>query len=258
MASKSDLTSTDSTKRRSVSETGHAKNVANFQNLIAFVAGYGTAYNPTKSTLKLPELNAVHENARANLSVVMAKNTAFNNTVNDRVVSFKAIKPLATRMISALEATDASSEKIKDAKGFVRKLHGRRTPADLQPLLGPEEAAPRTISTSQQSYDLQVQHFAGLVSVLASESSYSPNEADLKLVKLNARHADLQDKNNTVSLAYTGVSNARIIRDKTLYNINTGLVEVAGEVKKYVKSVFGAASPEFAQVKGIEFRKIPQ
>jgi len=27
-------------------ETGHAKNVANFQHLIAFVKGYGEMYNP--------------------------------------------------------------------------------------------------------------------------------------------------------------------------------------------------------------------
>ena len=30
---------------------------------------------------------------------------------------------------------------------------------------------------------------------------------------------------------------------------------VATAVKKYVKSVFGASSPQFAQVKGIEFKK---
>ena len=37
-------------------ETGHAKNVANFQDLIAFVTGYGATYNPTKNALKLPQL----------------------------------------------------------------------------------------------------------------------------------------------------------------------------------------------------------
>lgn len=38
----------------STSETGHAKNVANFQDLIAFVTGYGATYNPIKNALKLP------------------------------------------------------------------------------------------------------------------------------------------------------------------------------------------------------------
>ena len=37
-------------------ETGHAKNVANLQDLIAFCTGYGTTYNPTKTALKLPNI----------------------------------------------------------------------------------------------------------------------------------------------------------------------------------------------------------
>ena len=39
-------------------ETGHAKNIANFQDLIAFCTGYGATYNPTKTALKLPQLTA--------------------------------------------------------------------------------------------------------------------------------------------------------------------------------------------------------
>ena len=35
----------------STSETGHAKNIANFQDLISFCQGYGVTYNPTKESL---------------------------------------------------------------------------------------------------------------------------------------------------------------------------------------------------------------
>jgi len=35
----------------STSETGHAKNVANFEDLISFCTGYGTAYNPSKAAI---------------------------------------------------------------------------------------------------------------------------------------------------------------------------------------------------------------
>jgi hypothetical protein len=33
----------------STSEVGHAKNVANFQDLIEFVTGYGVTFNPSKT-----------------------------------------------------------------------------------------------------------------------------------------------------------------------------------------------------------------
>ena len=44
----------------STSETGHAKNIANFQDLISFCEGYGSTYNPTKEGLKIPQLQALH------------------------------------------------------------------------------------------------------------------------------------------------------------------------------------------------------
>ncbi|MFA6401072.1 MAG: hypothetical protein WCX31_05525 [Salinivirgaceae bacterium] len=40
----------------STSETGHAKNVTNFDELISFVTGYGTTYNPSKDSIKLAAL----------------------------------------------------------------------------------------------------------------------------------------------------------------------------------------------------------
>ncbi|UOK42402.1 MULTISPECIES: hypothetical protein [Flavobacterium] len=239
----------------STSETGHAKNIANFQNLIQFVVGYGAAYNPSKNTLKIPQLNTIATNSNTKLADVIAKNTAFNNAVNDRINSFKGLKTLSTRLVNALETTNASKEKIKDAKGFNRKIQGRRASA-MQTVSDPSSLAPSKISTSQQSYDNLIQHFAGLVATLQSEVSFTPNEVELKLTALTAKQADLVAKNIAVASAYTAISNSRISRDKSLYDNGTGLVDTAVEVKKYVKSLFGTSSPEFAQIKGIVFRKV--
>lgn len=238
----------------SVSETGHAKNVANLQDLISFVTGYGTTYNPTKNALKLPQLTALYTASQASLADVVTKNTAYNNKVNERVVAFKDLKSLSTRLINALQTTDATSEKIADAKAFNKKMQGIRAKAVETPS-DSNAPAPNTISTSQQSYDQQIQHLAGIISVLQSEPSYAPNENDLKIVTLTAKQTDLTAKNSAVATAYANVSNSRIARDKTIYGEDTGLFDIATEVKKYIKSVFGATSPQFAQVKGIEFTK---
>lgn len=257
MESTLDLTSTKTAKTKnksSVSETGHAKNIANFQDLIAFVTGYGAMYNPSKAALKIPQLNEIATNAETKLADVITKNTAYNNAVNDRIITFTGLKTLSTRLISALETTNASKEKISDAKGFNRKMQGRRA-LQIQTPNNPNEIAPNTISTSQQSYDQLIQHFAALISVLESETSYLPNENDLKIATLTAKQADLTAKNNIVTTAYINISNSRIQRNKTLYDTTTGLVDIAAEVKKYVKSVYGTTSPEFAQVKGIPFKK---
>ena len=77
----------------------------------------------------------------------------------------------------------------------------------------------------------------------------------MKIVTLTAKQADLTAKNSAVATAYINISNSRIARDTTIYGTDTGLFDVATEVKKYVKSVFGATKPQFAKVKGIEFTK---
>lgn len=239
----------------STSEVGHAKNVANFQDLIAFVDGYGATYNPNKNSLKLPQLNTLFTASQVSLQNVVDKNTVYNNSVNDRVEAFDGLRSLSTRLVNALETTDANEEKIDDAKGFNRKLQGKRASKTETPV-DPNSPAPNTISSSQQSYDQLIQHFEGLISVLESEPSYAPNEADLQIIALNAKSNDLKTNNNKVAVEYAGVSNSRIDRNKSLYNDNTGLVDIATEVKKYIKSVFGATSPEFGQVKGIQFKKV--
>lgn len=50
------------------SETGHAKNIANFQDLISFCQGYGASYNPTKESLKIPQLLALYQLAQDKLN----------------------------------------------------------------------------------------------------------------------------------------------------------------------------------------------
>ena len=238
----------------STSEVGHAKNVANFQDLIEFVTGYGATYNPSKSSLKLAQLVALKATAETKLTDVISKNTNYNNKVNERMVAFSNLKSLSTRLVNALQTTDATTQTINDAKTFNRKMQGKKASASQTPT-DPNAPAPATISTSQQSYDQLIQHLAGLKSVLEEESSYTPNEAELQVATIDAKIADLTAKNTAVSTAYTNISNSRISRNETLYTSDNGIFETASEVKKYIKSVFGASSPQYNQVSGIKFSK---
>ena len=220
----------------STSEVGHAKNVANFQDLIEFVTGYGATYNPSKNSLKLPQLVALKATAETKLTDVISKNTAYNNKVNERMVAFSNLKSLSTRLVNALQTTDATTQTINDAKTFNRKMQGKKASASQTPT-DPNAPAPKTISTSQQSYDQLIQHLAGLKSVLEEESSYTPNETDLQVATLDAKIADVTAKNTAVSTAYTNISNSRITRNETLYTSANGIFETASAVKKYIKSV---------------------
>ena len=110
----------------STSEVGHAKNVANFQDLIEFVTGYGAIYNPSKNALKLPQLIALKASADATLADVITKNTNYNNKVNERITAFSGLKSLSTRLVNALQTTDATTETDGNAKPVNRKTHGQK------------------------------------------------------------------------------------------------------------------------------------
>ena len=202
----------------STSEVGHAKNVANFQDLIEFVIGYGATYNPSKNSLKLPQLIALKDNAQSKLNDVIAKNTIYNNKVNERMVAFGNLKSFSTRLVNALQTTDATNETINNAKTFNRKMQGKKASTTQTPT-DPNAPAPATISTSQQSYDQLIQHLAGLKSVLETEPSYTPNEVELQIATIDSKIADLSAKNTAVATAYTNISNSRITRNETLYTI---------------------------------------
>jgi hypothetical protein len=238
----------------SKSEVGHAKNASNFFKIITFATGLGPLYVPNKASLKLSNLIAIHATAETDLATVITDNTAFNNRTNENAAEFSDVRPLATRLVNALEATDASPAKIKDARAFSRKLNGKRAAAITEPV-DPNAPAPATISASQRSYIQQIQHLTGLNSVLISEPTYIPNEAPLKTATVATKITTLTTKNKAVAVSFTKVDNSRIKRDKTLYFPETGMVDVAYEVKKYVKSAFGATSPEYKQISGIPFKR---
>lgn len=236
----------------SVNETGHAKNVANLADIISFCTGYGATYNPSKTALKVSSLNTLLANAQSAVNNVYVQNTAFNNAVNDRMLAFKPLRALSTRVVNALAATDATNETIKDAKAINRKLQGQRaktieTPTD------PNTPVPATISTSQQSYDSLIEHLDKMVILLQAESTYTPNETDLQSAQLETYKNDLAAKNQAVVDSYTSVSNARIARNEVLYKTKTGLYDIAADVKQYVKSIFGASSPQYKQISGVKF-----
>lgn len=234
-------------------ETGHAKNVANFQDLLSLINGLGAAYNPSKVSLQLPALTALHTQATSDLASVASLSVAYNNAVNVRSALFQSLRPLATRIISALKATDASTELIKDAVTINRKIQGKRAQAITTPT-DPNAPAPLTISVSQVSQDQLTEHLFKLIELLKSEPSYNPNETELSITELSTYQQQLKTESLNVSNAYTAVANARIARDKTMYKPKTGLVDKALEAKSYIKSVFGSSSPQYKQIAKVNFK----
>jgi len=242
--------------KKSVSETGHAKNVANFQSLISFCSGFGAVYNPSKESLKIPQLQSLLQSAQDKINSTITQKTSFDNATNSRRNAFADLKPLSTKITNAFAVSGVEQLGISNMKSMNKKLQGTTskkasaTAEDSQPDTG------KTISTSQQSYDKMVEHFSSIIEILIQNPAYNPNENDLKVTSLQDKLSDMQTKNSELIDAYTQYSNAMLERNQVLYNPLSGLVQTSKEIKQYVKSIFGASSPQFKQINGIEFKVI--
>lgn len=240
------------------SETGHSKNVATFEDLVSFCTAYGPPYNPSKPALKLAALNTQLAAANAALQAVKVAKTTYDNATNAREIAFKPLRPLATKIVNAIAATEAIAQTVADVKSINNKIQGKRAKTIEQPdaeALAAGAEPVKTVSVAQQSYNKMVDHYAQLVATLTAEPKYLPNEPELKVATLNTLLADLRAKNTAVINATTALSNARIARSKALYTETTGLMDVAQGVKLYVKSLFGATSPQYRQVGKLRFTK---
>lgn len=243
----------------STTEQGHNSNAVNFDKLINSCTAFGTAYNPSKAALKIDAMQAQSTAAKNSLTAINALLPAYKNAVAARVSAFKPVDKLITRVNNALKASDTTQEQDEAAQTIVRKLQGRRATAKKteEEKKAAAEAGNEIveISTSQMSYDSRLDNFDKLIKLLASIPEYAPNEADLKVEALTALYEDLKAKNQAVLESETPLSNARITRNEVMYKDNTGLVDVATDAKTYIKSVYGATSPQYKQISSLKFIK---
>ena len=241
----------------SISETGHANNVANLESLITSATAFGTSYNPSKDSIKLPTLKSLLSTSKESLNAVNIAQSAYSNAVAAREAAFEPFSKLITRVNNALKASDTTVQVDESAQTIVRKLQGKRASAKLtdeeKKALEAEGKEVNQISAAQLSYDSKLENLDKLIMLLTSVPLYNPNEEDLKVESLKTLYDGFKTLNNDVLTATIQLSNARISRNDILYKPLTGLVDIAFDAKVYIKSVFGATSPQFKQVSKLNF-----
>jgi hypothetical protein len=239
-------------------ETGHVKNMNNLENLIKICSEFGSAYNPSKSSLQIASLSQLLTDAKAAINTVNQKLITYNNTVHDRQLKFEKLRKIATRIIYALEITDANKMNLENAKSLKKKILGVRigkVAPPAPPVEGSTEPEKKPNSTAQTSYGQLVDHFSKLIILLQSEPTYNPNENDLKIASLTSFLEELTLANSDALGAEAILRTERIHRNELFYTSNNCLFETVTDAKKYVKSIFGVSSVEYKQLTSIQVRK---
>jgi hypothetical protein len=250
-------------------ETGHAKNAANLLKLNQLIVTFGTNYNPSNNSIKQTALTTLYSNANAKISAVNSSFTSWKNATNARELAFDPLAKLSTQILGALQSLGLPQQTIDDFESLVKKFRSsgskltkadagvtETTPAEKLPSEPAETIEAKTISTSQQSFDNKLQHFEKMLLILQSVPSYNPNEVAYKVATVQAQLTNLIALNNAANTSYATVKSSRIDRNTFFYAKTTGLLDIVKNAKAYIKSVYGATSPQYKAARDIKFVRV--
>jgi len=240
-----------------MNEAGHAKNIANFANYISIVTTFGTVYKPPVPLIELTALQTKLTSFEAAKDSVTPKASTETIALNERQAVFELLSPLVTRIVSAAAVSVGDQLFSNDLRTIARKLQGRRAKAKVEddPLTPDIDESKQSISASQLSFDNRIANFEELINLLTTSGLYVVNETDLQISALQTMLGNMKATNSAAVNAVNEARAVRIARDETLYNDNDGIIALANLVKKYVKSLFGARSPQYKQLTALKFKK---
>lgn len=244
---------------KSANLSGNEQNVTNLGLLITVIRTFGPTYNPPKPSLTIPGLTELLEKGKLEINAANIAEVIYNNALSARTVAFDGYDGLITRSINALRIMDVPAQTLAQAEALVRELRGKRA----SELLTDEELATakaegnptKQVVKHNSTINSRLENSGKYILLLESIPDYRPNEPELTTPALRSKLEDMKTKHEQVVSSVAALDAARLSRDTLLYADSTGLVDNGQNAKKYTKSVFGATSPQYKQVSGIEFKK---
>lgn len=236
-------------------KTNVEKQVAAFDKVLGHCNALGTMYNPSTESIKIAALISVLTSAQASIKAVDTAKSDLINAINERQKVFLPIAGIGTRVLNALQATDASPQLIADIKLYRDKFRSKSKPSSkpaadtTQPTQPDASRGP----LSQLDFESKIRNFGTMIGVLSKHAGYAPNEADISIEALTTQLQSMVDTNKAVRDAQVTLANARVARQIAVYGQN-GISSTGKRVKKYFVTVFGATSEHAKQLNRISFK----
>lgn len=237
----------------STSEVGHAKNIANLKALNIKIAALGNIYQPTNPKIKLQSLQTLYTKAFDDQELVNNTLPPYTFAVNARQAIFNPLSKELTKLRKAFKATEGVDKaKLDDLMTIIRKLKGDSKRPSNATTTGENQDSH---STSQLSYDQRTNTMAMLIAFLQNTPNYNPNEDEFKIATLQAKRESMLEATEAVNVAFAPLSNARNVRNQTLYTSPDNLVDTAQAAKYYIASILDTSSVQYKDIARIQFRK---
>jgi hypothetical protein len=246
---------------KTVTESGHLKNLTTFNALITLCKGYDSKYDPGRPAIKMNNLLAIYTEAKVIFVKLKKATSDFYLSASDRDISFSNVKSLSERIIDVLTSSGIKYDGLDQVRIINRRVFGRSSMAKrLVPptptVSNHDESALKNISLSQMGFERLVNRLEELYNRATSLPGYNPYEKDLTLESIRRKIVSLKAANKDVVNAFNTLSQRRFLRDTLFYINHESLVAIAQDVKLYVHSIFGEKSEEFREVSKLIFAQI--
>lgn len=247
---------------KSSQESGVLNFIAGFVELVTNVLGLGISFNPKLERIKAQNLQTSLVQLNTLQAEAVAMDGQYRNAVASRKAIYAPIAKLVTRVTNAFLITDADPNLKANFKAVAAKFRSTSKPAAAKATTSQATVTdgatttelPKKHSTAQTGFDSIPGHLNRLISFIETVPSYDPAETDIALAALKELSARCTQSNLVVMEVESKFNMAHDRRDDFLYNKSTGLNVVAQEVKKYVKSVYGANSDIFKRINAIRLK----
>ena len=238
----------------STSETGNAKNVANFSTGYQILEEMGTLYNPSNSNLQLANLTPIKVSLAGVITVLNNKKPVYKNAVADREIEIASLGKITTRALNFAKSLNISTTDKDNLASQAKKIRGDQKPK----VVNPDTAEGDAISTSQMSYDSRIANLDTYTSQLASHPEYMPNETEIQIASLQTYHQRLTTLSSLVNSAGNALITGRKNRNDILYYNDTNIIQLTREIKAYVKSLGTAGEPYYKALVKLKFTDLPK
>ena len=214
-------------------------------------AGFSVAFNPADVSLAATGFLAFLDALDALNTVTGAQVTQYTSEVEVRTLMVQDIKARTLRVLSYVESNVAWKKYVAGLKSLANKIRGNKSKKPKPPAPGETPGSPtaKARSKGEQSFAEIAENFEQLLAAVTAISGYSP-AADITVASLTTLSSAFSAKNTTMG-TLAGQVTVKQGERLAAYNGPGGLNDKMTAIKKAVLSQYGATSPEYAAVKGI-------
>lgn len=239
-------------------ESGHSKNVANFETVIIILTNLGAAYAPPQALIVLTALQDLLADAKAALTGIDTAQAAKTIAVDEAQSEFKNLPQYVVNIKRQAEVEVNDEAFTKDLQTIVNKFSppGRDTGLADDPSTPDIDESRTPQSQSQRSRDNQIAHLSDISALLKANDEYKALGTPYAATAIDARVETLTNANNAANAATAALGTKLDARDALLYDDENNLLSRVSLIKTYVALTFGKDSAPYKQISALQFRKV--